>query len=136
MSQPIKIERTVNRSYYGYSIPTTNTNKYLFELSLNLKDDTHMVRKIDENRFTTLFNNDSNIKYDNIIGYSVNITIIPDHLEQVFQCNGNLNNKMPFYSQQANNIYIEFNKLANGNATCTCRYVDYNNLSLSCSPPF
>jgi len=135
MSQPIKIQRQ-NQQYYGYSIPKTNTNKYLFELSLTLKNNNQMLRKIDENRFTTLFSNDSNIKYEDIIGYSVNITIIPDHLEQVFHCNGQINKNMPFYSQQANNIYIEFNKLSNGNATCTCRYVDYNNLSLSCSPPF
>jgi len=135
MSQSINIP-TKSFHYYSYSVPKININKYLFELVINLKHSTQIMRKIDENKFTTLLSTNNNIKYNDIIGYSINITIIPDHLDQVFHSTGKINQNMPFYSNQANNIHIEFIKSQNGCATCRCKYIDYNNLSFSCSPPF
>jgi hypothetical protein len=127
----------MNQSRYGYSIPTKSPTKYLFELRLGLNDGSYIsIRKIDENRYTNLINNDDNINYENIVSYSIHISEIPDNVEKTFSNSGYLSTYMSFFSNQDNNVYIEFNRLNNGKATCTCRYVDYNNLGLSISPPF
>ena len=133
-SEAIPIQRN-NR--YGYSISKKSPTKYLFELRLGLDDGSFITfRKIDENRYTDLIKNDDDISYENIQSYSVHISVIPDNVEQTFSNSGYLKNFMTFFSNQDNNVYIEFNRLNNGKATCTCRYVDYNNLGLSISPPF
>lgn len=123
---------------YGYSISQKSPPKYLFELKLGLSDGNYItVRKIDENRYTNLLNNDDNINYENIVSYSIHVSLIPDDIETIFTNTGTIqDNCMSFFSNQDNNVYIEFNKLNNGKATCTCRYIDYNNLGLSISPPF
>lgn len=125
------------RNKYCYSIPQKAPSKYLFELKLQLKDGNYKtIRKIDENRYTNLLENDDNIDYENIVSYYINISILPENIEQNFNNSGYLKTYMTFFSNQENNIYIEFNRLNNGKATCTCRYVDYDNLGLSISPPF
>lgn len=127
----------IKQNRYGYSIPEQSPSKYLFELKLNLNDGTNIsIRKIDENRYTSLLNNDDNINYENIVSYSIHISVIPDNIEKVFTNSGYLSSYMTFFSNQDDNVYIEFNRLNNGKATCTCRYIDYNNLGLSMSPPF
>jgi hypothetical protein len=136
MSQAIAIKNTRNSQKYGYSIPTQNSQKYLFELFLTLKNGNQTFRKIEENRYTTLIKLEDDIDYQDIENYNINISVIPDKLNQVYSCNGKVNNSMGFFSNQDNNIYIEFNRLANGKATCTCRYVDYNDIKLSYSPPY
>lgn len=133
-SRAIQIKKT-NR--YGYSISPKFPTKYLFELRLGLDDGSYVTfRKMDENRYTELIKNNDNISYKNIQTYSIYISVVPDNIEKTFSNSGYLKNFMTFFSNQDNNIYIEFNRLNNGKATCTCRYVDYNNLGLSISPPF
>lgn len=134
-SVAIPIPRKQNK--YCYSIPKQSPTKYLFELRLGLNDGSYIsVRKIDENRYTSLINNDDNINYENIVSYSIHVSLIPDEIEHTRTNSGYIKTFMSFFSNQDNNIYIEFNRLNNGKATCTCRYVDYNNLGLSISPPF
>lgn len=131
------IQIPTRQSRYGYSIPTKVPSKYLFELRLGLSDGSYKsIRKIDENRYTNLINNDDNINYNNIVSYSIYISEIPENIKKIYSNSGYLSTYMSFFSNQDNNVYIEFNRLNNGKATCTCRYVDYNNLGLSISPPF
>lgn len=135
-SAAIPITRKYNR--YAYSIPEKVPTKYLFELKLGLEDGNYItIRKVDENRYTNLLNNNDNINYESIISYAIHVSLIPDDVETIFSNTGTIqDNCMSFFSNQANNIYIEFNRLNNGKATCTCRYIDYNNIGLSISPPF
>lgn len=134
-SDPVKIPQRMNK--YSYSVPRRNPNKYLFELEIVLDNgESKIIRKIDENRYTLLLDNNDNISYENIVSYNVNISIIPDKLNLYFSSSGELKKYLSFFSNQDNNVYIEFNRLNNGKATCTCRYVDYENLGLSISPPF
>jgi len=133
-SEAIPIKKS---SRYGYSISQKCPTKYLFELRLGLNDGSYLTfRKIDENRYTDLIKNDDDISYENIRSYFVHISVIPDKVEQTYSNSGYVKNFMTFFSNQDNNVYIEFNRLNNGKATCTCRYVDYDNLGLSISPPF
>ena len=121
---------------YGYSISQKHPTKYLFELHIGLNDGSYQsFSKIDENRYTDLININDNISYENIQSYSINISLIPESLDETFTNTGYLKNFMNFFSNQDNNIYIEFNKLNNGNTSCSCRYIDYNKLSVSISPP-
>lgn len=134
-SEAIPIPRKHHR--YCYSIPKQSPTKYLFELRLGLNDGSYVsVRKIEENRYTSLISNEDNINYENIVSYSIHVSLIPDEVENIHTNSGYIKTFMSFFSNQDNNIYIEFNRLNNGKATCTCRYVDYNNLGLSISPPF
>lgn len=129
---PIKIQNN-----YSYSMSQKEPVKYLFELRVGLRTGDYLsFRKIENNRYTSLITPDDNIKYEDIISYSINISLIPDEENTIFFSSGIVKNFMPFFSSQDNNVYIEFNKLANGKATCISRYIDYNNLNLSISPPF
>ena len=122
---------------YGYSIPKSVPSRYLFELKLELENgDEREIRKIDENRYTDLLDIDDDIDYEKIKSYNIFISVLGDNVDNTFKTSGNLKSYMSFFSNQDNNVYIEFNRLNNGKAKCTCRYVDYDNLGLSISPPF
>lgn len=122
---------------YGYGVPRTSPSKYLFELKLKLNNgEIKTVRKIDDNRYTNLLDINDNINYENIKHYSVNVYIIKDDIDSTYNTSGYLTPCESFFCNQDNNVYIEFNRLNNGRVECTCRYVDYNNIGLSISPPF
>ena len=122
---------------YGYGVPRNSPSKYLFELRLKLNNgETKIVRKIDDNRYTNLLGINDNINYENIQHYSIYVSIITDNIDNTYNTSGYLKTCETFFSNQDNNVYIEFNRLNNGKVQCTCRYVDYDNIGLSISPPF
>ncbi|ADO67494.1 hypothetical protein crov460 [Cafeteria roenbergensis virus] len=139
MSETYNLSTSKNlyKKNYNYSIPQKNSTKYIFNLQLGFIDGSFTTfRKIDKNKCTNLIFKDDNIYYKNIKSYSINISVIKNDISKPFNNSGYIKNCMTFFSKQDNNIYIEFYKLNDNKTTCTCRYIDYDDLGMSVSPPF
>ena len=87
-SQPIPI-----RNKYSYAMPFSTFSKYLFELKIKFKNnDVKYFRRIESIKHTELISQLTEIKYDTITSFKINITILPNGIDKIYTLHGTIDN--------------------------------------------
>jgi len=134
MTLPININ--YKRNSYGFSDPSNENNRYLFELIINGQI---IGRKyfgnLEDIKYSHLIKLNHKIKLTSIENYKVSVTIIPSDNNILYELEGNINQYESSSTQRSNSLYIEFTKNDIGYAMCSCFYtgLDYN--KIFASPP-
>jgi len=137
MSLGVIVGRKIEKKSYSYSISGGNPLRYLYNLEIEMIDGEILnVRKIDENRYINLIAGGDDIDYERIVSYKLYVRVILDNDKRKYMNSGRIERSMSFFSNQENNVYIEFKRLNDGKARCICRYIDYNNIECGVSPPY
>lgn len=131
-SKPIEIP--VNK--YSYALPFSNSNKYLFELTLQYGKKQKIIRKIEESKTSEILSGKDKISFKKITDFKIKVYVIPDDNVQNLELIGQVNNELTSFTKTNKKIYIEFIKNPIGFTICTCTVVISDNFGYSISPPF
>jgi hypothetical protein len=131
-SKPIEIP--VNR--YSYALPFSNSNKYLFELTLQYGKKQKIIRKIEESKTSEILSGKDKISFKKITDFKIKVYVIPDDNVQNLELIGQVDNDLTSFTKTNKKIYIEFIKNPLGFTVCTCTVVISDNFGYSISPPF
>ena len=131
-SDPIEIP--LNR--YSYALPFTNSNKYLFELTVKVGKKQKIIRKIEEAKTSEILSGKDKIPFNKLKDFKIKIYLIPDDNIPDLELVGKINNDLSSFTKTDKKIYIEFIKNPLGYTICTCTVVFNEVYSYSISPPF
>lgn len=131
-SKPIEIP--VNR--YSYALPFSNSNKYLFELTLKYGKKQKIIRKIEEAKTSEILSGKDKINFKKITDFKIKVFVIPDDNIHDLELNGQIDNELSSFTKTNKKIYIEFIKNPIGYTICTCTVVINHDYGYLISPPF
>lgn len=145
-----------SKSWHSFSNPSTNSQKYFFELFINYNGEKKIFRKIEDNKKTNLININHEIKFSNIKDFTLSISALPSEFNfiktnnlfntellikaaskkiDLCKMNGIINQNQSSYTQNNEESLIEFSQNSNGYTICNCFYLGIDNLQMCISPP-
>lgn len=157
LTSSIPIPIKYSKSWNSFSYPNNNTQKFLFELSIQFSDDNiKTFRKIEDNKKANLISLSHQIKFNDIKKFNVTISIIPseyNYLNSDFISNTNiidkiankkiekchlagiLNQEQSYYSQNDEEAMVEFSQNSLGYTICNCFFLGEDDNYIGVSPP-
>lgn len=132
-TKPISIKYTKN--LHGFSNNGNDTNKYIFELIINCKNQKKYFRNFEEIKYSHLITLNHKIKFTDIISYKVSVSLFNYDYNDIFELEGSINTDFSSSTNSNNNIYIEFTQNDMGYVLCSCFYTGYDNNKIFVSPP-
>lgn len=131
-SKPIEIP--INR--YSYALPFSNSDKYLFELTLKYGKKQKIIRKIEEAKTAEILSSKDKISFKKLTDFKVKVYVIPNDNFSDLELYGEIDSELSSFTKTNKRIYIEFIRNPIGYALCTCTVVINDNFGYSISPPF
>lgn len=109
-------------SYLGFNIPESDKLTYEFILKIELKDGKEkLFKKIQSNAYAKLILFDDLLNFKDIEGYKLSLKI-KSNIEEEFELIDKLE-EVSFYSNNNNNLFIEFSQNNLGYVLCNCHYI-------------
>jgi len=125
LERSIPINIKINNKYSN-TLPTSDLNKYFFELKLTINNKEKYIRKISENKSIELIKKEDKIKYDNISDFKLTIHILPEDNVKHLYINGNVNTNVNNSIVSSDDIYLEFIRINSKYTYCKCNLLDFN----------
>lgn len=133
---PITNKIKYSKSWNSFSDPYNQIQNYLFELNIIMNnDEKKKFIKLETNKHCNLIFIKDQIKYNNIKKFKIYVKKIPDDYSLNYEMKGNINQDMSFYTQQNENLFIEFSQNSNGFAICNCTFIGLDFTKICVSPP-
>lgn len=123
------------KNYYSFSDNPPMNKQYLFELTLYFKNNKKIIRKIEDNKYTTLIDIDDEINYFDIVNYEINVIEICGENNKSFEMFGNIDHYQSNFCQKDDNFYIEFSHNQNNFTHCKCYFIGIDFNTILISPP-
>ena len=133
---PIINKIKYSKSWHSFSDPYNQIQNYLFELNIIMIDNEKKTFiKLENSKHANLIFIKDQIKYNNINSFKIYVKKIPDESSMNYEMQGNINQDQSFYTQQTNNLFIEFSQDSNGYVICNCSFIGLDFSQICVSPP-
>jgi hypothetical protein len=134
ISVPIPIPIKYSKSCHSFSNPNNQTQNYLFELIIDLNNkDKKIFIGLESDKHCKLINTKDQIKFDEIKTFRIIVKKIPEEMN--YQMEGKITSDQSFYTQNNENLFIEFSQNSSGYTICNCSFVGYDFFKICASPP-
>jgi len=134
ISVPIPIPIKYSKSCHSFSNPNNQTQNYLFELIIDLNNkDKKIFIGLESDKHCKLINTKDQIKFDEIKTFRIIVKRIPEEMN--YQMEGKITSDQSFYTQNNENLFIEFSQNSSGYTICNCSFVGYDFFKICASPP-
>ena len=135
-SSPINIPVKHSKSKFSFNLPPSDCTSYFFSLDIEFFDGNKKTfKKIVDRKYAQLIDIDDRIDYTKIKNFNVTILKIPARDSKKIVINGIINHNVSNFTQNGDDIYIEFSKNSLNLTMCTCYYIGVDFSEIFISPP-
>ena len=135
-SSPINIPNKHSKSKFSFNLPPSDCQSYFFNLEIKLfNKEKKTFKKIVDRKYAQLIDVDDKIKYNEIKEFTANVIKIPNHDTKQIHLSGKINHDVSNFTQNGDDIYIEFSKNSFDLTLCTCYYIGVDFSQMFISPP-
>lgn len=135
-SSPINIPTKHSKSKFSFNLPPSDCQSYFFNLEINFfNGEKKTFKKIVDRKYAQLIDVEDKIKYSEIKNFSATVIKIPSHDSKQIFLNGDINHNVSNFTQNGEDIYIEFSKNSLSLTLCTCYYIGVDFSQMFISPP-
>lgn len=135
-SSPINIPIKHSKSKFSFNVPPSDCTNFFFNLEINLfNGNKKTFKKIVDRKYAQLIDIDDKIYYNDIKNFRATIIKLPARESKEITLNGDINHNVSYFTQNGNDMYIEFSKNSLNIAICSCYYIGVDFSQIFISPP-
>ena len=135
-SIPIPIPIKYSKSWHSFSDPNNQIQKYLFELEITMNSDERKIFKnLESDKHSNLIITKDKIKLSEIKSFKIIVSKLPYNYSFNYHLEGLINHDNTSYTQQDENLFIEFSKNSNGFTLCNASFIGVDFEKLCITPP-